>query len=91
MKLAAAKARHARLLSFKSAQITTLQQQLNGYRTAAKKQTQRIQDLEDQICSIRASSATEGFDTVINIIFADSTRNKDQPPSAMRYALDTLT
>jgi hypothetical protein len=40
MKIAAAKARHARRLSFKSAQITTLQQKLNGYRTAAKKQTQ---------------------------------------------------
>jgi hypothetical protein len=88
---AAAKARHPGLLSFKPAQITTLQQQVNGYRTAAKKQTQRIQDLEDQICSIRMSSATEGFDTATNTIFADLTRNKDQAPSARRYSLDNLT
>jgi hypothetical protein len=82
MKVTAAKTRHARLLGFKPAQITTLRQQLNGYRTAAKKETQRIQDLEDQICNIRASSATEGFDTVTKTIFADLSRNKDQAPSA---------
>jgi hypothetical protein len=91
MKVAAAKTRHARLLSFKSAQITTLQQQFNRYRTGAKKQTQRIQELEDQICNIRASSATEEFDMATNTMFADLMRNKDQVPSARRYSLDTLT
>jgi hypothetical protein len=82
MKVAAAKARYTRLLSFKSAQITTLQQQLNGDRTAPKRQTQRIQNLENQICNIRPSLATEGFDTATNTVFADLTRNKDQAPSA---------
>jgi hypothetical protein len=37
MESAMAKAWHARLLSFKSAQITILKQQLNGHRMAAKK------------------------------------------------------
>jgi hypothetical protein len=91
MKVAAAKPRRGRLLTFKSAQITTLQQPLNGYCTAAKKQTQRIQDLEDQICNIRTSFATEGFNTATNTIFADLTKNKDQTPSAGRYSLETLT
>jgi hypothetical protein len=91
METAIAKARHTRLLTFKSAQITILRQQLNGYRTASKKSTQRIHDLEEQLRTTRASSANDAFETPGDRIFADLQRNKDQPPSARRYSLDTLT
>jgi hypothetical protein len=39
-----AKACQAHLLKLKSGEITTLQQQLNGYRTAITRQEQKIQE-----------------------------------------------
>jgi hypothetical protein len=56
-----------------------------------KKQTQRIQDLEEQIRAIRASSIAQAFETSTDRIFADLKRNKDQAPSATRYSLDIST
>jgi hypothetical protein len=53
MKEAALKARNARLLGLKSTQIIVFRQKLNGYRTATRKQTQTIKELEDQICDMR--------------------------------------
>jgi hypothetical protein len=38
------KANHSHLLKLKSGEITTLQQQLNGYRTAITRQQQKIQE-----------------------------------------------
>jgi hypothetical protein len=71
METARAKARHMRLLTFNSAQITILQQQLNGYRTVSKK------SLNEFMVSSKSPADLHG--------------NKDQPRSARRYSLDTLT
>jgi hypothetical protein len=84
METAMAKARHTGLLPFNSAQIAILQQQLNGYRTASKKSTQPIHDLEEQFRTLRASSAIDTFETSGDRIFADLQRKKDQPPLARR-------
>jgi hypothetical protein len=79
------------LLTFKSAQITIRQQQFTGYLTVSKKLTQRMHDLEEQLRTLRASSATDAFEISGDRRFADLQRNKDQPLSGQPYSLDTRT
>jgi hypothetical protein len=90
MKEAAAKARNTSLLGLKSAQITVLRQKLNGYRTATRKQTQTVKELEDQIRDMSMSSTLDPFETSIDRIFTDLNQNRKQAPSRRRYSLDTL-
>jgi biopolymer transport protein ExbB/TolQ len=49
-----------------------------------EKQTWQIQDLEEQIHAIRASSTAKALETSTDRIFADLNRNKEQAPSAKR-------
>jgi hypothetical protein len=77
MKEAAAKARNARLLGLKSAQITVPWQKLKGYRTDTRKQTQTIKELEDQIRGMRMSSTPDPFETYINRIFTRLNQNRE--------------
>jgi hypothetical protein len=91
MKKAAAKTRNARLLGLTSAQIRVLRQKPNGYRTATRKQTQIIKELEDQIRDLRLSSTPAPFETSIGRTCPDSNQNREQAPSRRRYSLDTLT
>jgi hypothetical protein len=90
MKKAAAKARNARILGLKSMQITVIRQNLNSYRAPARKQTQAIKELEDQIRDMRMCSTPDPFKTSIDRTMTDLNQSKEQAPSRRRYSLDTL-
>jgi hypothetical protein len=91
MQEAAAKSRNARLLGLKSGQITVLRKNLNGYRTATRKQMQTIKELGDQTRDMSMSSTSDPFKPSIDRIFTDLNQNREQAPSRRRYSLDTLT
>jgi hypothetical protein len=71
---------HAHLLKLKSGEITTLQQQANGYRTVITLQQQKIQHLEKEIHDARERSGSDQLETPIDRMFHDLNRiEKAQP------------
>jgi hypothetical protein len=85
-----AKARQAHFFKLRSGEITTLQQQLNGYRTAIARQQQKIQHLEKENHDAREQSRSDQLETPNDRIFHDLNRNKKTHPSARRYSPDTI-
>jgi hypothetical protein len=83
--------RHARYLRLKAAEITTRRQQLNGHRTAIKRQKERIEDLRQQLLQATASSHAESGDAPPDRILSDTARNKLLYPNGGRYFFDTPT
>jgi hypothetical protein len=88
--VASAIARFARHLRLKAAEITTSRQQLNGHRTAIKRQKERIENLRQQLLQATASSHAEGGDASPDRILADIARNKLLRANGRRYSLNTL-
>jgi exonuclease VII large subunit len=78
------------LLKLKSGEITTLRQQLNGYRTAIARQQQKIQHLEKEIHDACERSGSDQHETLIDRILHDLNRNKKAHPSARCYIPDTI-
>jgi hypothetical protein len=80
-----------RTIQAQSNQICTLKQRLAGYRLQLDHAQARITHLTDQLaCAFRDDANINPIRTLRDCVLSDIFQNRDRPPTARRYAPDTL-